>query len=164
MSLANCSVSTCGLPDSSIACTCATLLLSISLSCWSVQRLLGRLQSRLSNVVGAQRRGGGRRGFARLAGACRCGCWAIAWHSRGDFHRNLVSVFGWVTPVKRLTGGKTLIASANYSALTVVTTPLSATIALMTRWLLALRTFTISPLRPFFSATPGIEAVIPALW
>ncbi|MEL8072522.1 hypothetical protein J4W56_22740, partial [Escherichia coli] len=59
----------------------------------------------------------------------------IAWHSRGDFHRNLVSVFGWVTPVKRLTGGKTLIASANYSALTVVTTPLSATIALMTRWL-----------------------------
>ena len=54
--------------------------------------------------------------------------------------------------------------TANYSALTVVTTPLSATIALMTRWLLALSTFTISPLRPFFSATPGIEAVIPALW
>ena len=31
-----------------------------------VQRLLGGLKTRLSNAVGAQRRGGGRRGFARL--------------------------------------------------------------------------------------------------
>lgn len=163
MSLANCSVSTCRLPEASIACICATLSLSISLSCWSFSVCWADcnpawvMSSALSVVVVAVPL----RGWLET---CRCDCRAIAWHSRGDFHRNLVSVFRWVTPVKRLTGGKTLIACANYSALTVVTTPLSATIALMTRWLLALRTFTISPLRPFFSATPGIEAVIPALW
>ncbi len=117
-------MSTCRLPEASIACICATLSCRYR-SLAGRSAFAGRTAIPLSNVVGAQRRGGGRRGFARLLEPAVVAVGRLPGIVGVIFMQPRLG--NWVGYCgKAVNRRQTLIVSANYSALTVVTTPLSA--------------------------------------